>query len=137
LAYFLPFRPSPSRTLGFLASRRPTRWLLVATALLHFQATTAFFPTACCLPTGVPGRPDPHSESASPKLHAPSAFPIRGALFLAPLRGARQAGHASRKCHPQGLATLSVVSATSNPGSMSQLPTLVGFSFSELLSPPR
>jgi hypothetical protein len=118
-------------------SRRPTRWLLVATALLHFQATAACCPTACCLPTGVPGRPDPHSESASPKLQAPSAFPIRGTLFFAPLRGVWQAGHASQKCHPQGLATLSVVSATSNPGSMFQLPTLVGLSFSELFSPLR
>lgn len=55
--------------------------------LPHFGATSASCPAACRLPTRVPCRQNPRSESSSPKLLAPSAFPGSLEPFFSPPYG--------------------------------------------------
>jgi hypothetical protein len=65
--------------------RRPTRWPLVATAFLHFQATSAFCLTACRLPTGVPCRRDPRLGKLLAEATRPFSIFGKESPFLRPL----------------------------------------------------
>jgi len=102
--------------------------------LMHLGATPASCPSACCFLTDVRRRLHPHSRSTSPKLLAPTACSSLWALPMHPLRGVWKTYLASQKCRPQGLATLSTVSAPKTLGSLFQPPTLLGFPLQSFLS---
>jgi len=83
---------------------------------------------------------DPEAAPPGPSLELlyPSAFgSSKEPFFHFPFRkSVRRSCHPLRRSHPQGLATLSVNSRPSSPGSLFQLPTLLGFTL-QSFSPPQ
>lgn len=73
MAYFLPFRPFVKRTLGFLVPDSPGKsFHLPCNPLVHFRATQAAFPHACCAFTRWPRSTSDHPQHA-PRIRS-SAF---------------------------------------------------------------
>jgi hypothetical protein len=134
LAYFLPFRPSALRDLRVFNLRCSHPIASSGGTLRPFCPTSASCPSACCFPTGVLCRPNPHSKSTSLKLPAPSAFPDWIALPLHPLRSVERTCLALSKSRPQGLATLSTMSAHPTLGSLLSAPNTLGIPSPELSS---
>lgn len=84
---------------------------------------------------------DPKAAPPGPSLELlyPSAFgSSKDPFFHFPFRkSVRRGRHLLRRSHPQGLATLSVNSRPSSPGSLFQLPTLLGFTLRSFTPPQR
>jgi len=136
-----PVRPSaPARTLGFSVTGGPGRY--PHRMILPCTSTP---PLSVLPPSSAVASPRPWStdeglkeRNASLELLAPSALRI-GAPFssLPPLE--RVSGtrcRASRKLHPQGLATLSVVCAIPDPREPLSAPDTLGVRPSEPFSSP-
>jgi hypothetical protein len=85
--------------------------------------------------TKVPRRRWPSSSSTSLEFRGPTAFPDRApflSLFFRKASGSRCRDF--RKCRPQGLATLSTVSANPRPGGCFSTPDAHGLRPAELFS---
>lgn len=84
---------------------------------------------------------DPKAAPPGPSLEllCPSAFGnSKDPFFRLPFRkSVRRGRHLLRRSHPQGLATLSVNSRPSSPGSLFQHPTLLGFALRSFSPPQR
>jgi hypothetical protein len=119
----------------------PTKALVIS-SVSHtfrlFDATSASRSQLCRLSHRTPGRPWSHEKSTSLELLCPSASPDSSALLITTPADVASENHCPgpRKSHPQGLATLAVVSAPlESLGILFQFPTLLGFalqSFSPL-----
>jgi hypothetical protein len=105
---------------------------------LHFDATfERLAPKLCRFFDSGSGRLNRAlSKNASPELLTPSALQIEVPLFFAPSleRTFGTRCHVSQRCHPQGLATLSVVSAFLNPWKPLSASDTLGVHPSELFS---
>ena len=114
---------------GFQCLATPDRLLSQVHPLLHFDATSASFPSGYCLPTGVNCRQQPPSKSTSLELLDPSAFTDLSTLFFtSDSEGVEETLPVPSKSRPQGLATLSTVSQPAQTlESLFQLSTLLGF----------
>jgi len=135
-AYFLPVRPFLSSDLRVFSEHRFHRIASRGSSSLALESHLSV------LPLGLPSlyRCAPSTTPTLEKLlaEAPCPFSISGPLdpSLRPLRGVWGTYLAPQKSRPQGLATLSTASAPRTLGSLSQLPTLLGFPLQSFLSSP-